>query len=232
MVNVAVAAVLGVVAMIFLVLALLFAQGAPSAVQTATGVTINPTQAQTIPITMTFTMESLNQPNPIWSPGIHVQYDINETGPVGGVVFLAVSQQVAPAIMGQSGDVITLQATESVTTLATCQATSCGSSVENLTVTARAQVVTPFETWFGPWTKTTFSSNPSYSTPPQSGTTSTTSTMTNSFLAEATIPLTLSAALFVLATATIAPICRIPLFIGSVILFFAIFVEAFIFGVL
>lgn len=139
-------------------LALLFAQGAP----TAPGVTISagltPGTTESIPFEFTTGYNSISAPNSVWDPNFHLTYSVSVSASNGFTQTVASAQTSGLQVSGQSGTFYTLSASVPLTVDAACSGSACSAITETVTVTSYVTVVTPYKAWFSPTTVATFGS--------------------------------------------------------------------------
>lgn len=154
-------AALVIVGAIFMVFALFWATGAPSAPTAQLSGTINPSQAQSFQLTFTTTAGSTIAPNGVNQLPPDFVYSISETNAQGGTTVVAQSQSVAAKAASAGWPEWTLTGTVAVSTVALCSS-SCGATVSNITVTVQA--FTQGGGLSSPVSTIVFSSSPVYST--------------------------------------------------------------------
>jgi hypothetical protein len=139
--------------------ALLFAQGAPTQPIVSNSTPLSPSAGQGMSVEFEFGFSSIVAPNTVWGPGLHVIYSAVESSSAGGTpVTLANNITVAPNIQAAAGTFYTMFATVNIDTVSLCSGAACAGVIENVTITAKANVVTPYVAWFSPVTVATFTS--------------------------------------------------------------------------
>lgn len=146
----------GIGAIIVLLVTAFTASGAPSAPTATISATPNPSQAQTLVVTLQTQLYSFQPPNSIDLLGTQFLYTVNVTTASGGTNTVASNQKVAASVVSQSGQLFTLTATVSVSVGALCS-TSCGSFIDNITVTAQSLSPTYPKFWSSPTSVIVFS---------------------------------------------------------------------------
>jgi len=141
------------------VLALLYAQGAPTAPNAQLYTPITPGSGQALIIQFQFGFYSISSPNTVYGEGMHITYSVVERSSLTNTATVLVNNlTVAPVIVSQSGEFYIMQASQSVNTVAACTGIACSGVIENITVTTQASIVTPYVTWFSQTTSSVFSS--------------------------------------------------------------------------
>jgi hypothetical protein len=215
-------------------LAVLWAEGSPTQPNISLYTPIQPGSAQSLLVQVQFGFYSTSVVNPIWQLGYHVTWSaVERTSASSTPTVLVTNATSAPQIVTSSNLFYTMQSTLSVVTVAACSGSGCQGVSENVTITAQANVATPFIAWFSPVTVAVFSSTTPcvppnacapvtaepVGTPPVS-----TSTALNTFLLELAVPLTAIVALGSFAVVLMGG--RHPAFIGLAIgATVAVFVE-------
>ena len=215
------------VAVVLGVLALLFAEGAPTAPSVDLYTPINPSVAQSLLVQFIFGYYSIAAPNAIWDLGQHITYSATEQTSLGLTTVVAVNALSAPVIVSQSGQFYTMRSTVNVVTVAACAGAACAGVTENITLTAQANVVTPYVAWFSPTTVAVFSSTqatgctqgqrcaPQSITPNVTDSPVATMTALDSFLQELFIPLTALVAVGAFAVILLGG--KHPIFMGTAV---------------
>lgn len=158
-----IAVALGAAAAILL-LAAFTAQGTPAATTAQLSGPLNAVQSQSLQLTLTTQVLSLQPPNSIDLLGGHFLYSISQTNAQNGLTVIAQSQSVAFNVVSSAGSSYTVSATVSVSTVASCSGTGCPGVTENLTVTVQAILSTYWGVHAGPTNVIVFSTTPTYNT--------------------------------------------------------------------
>ncbi len=151
-------AALAAIAVVLAILALLFAEGSPTVPSASLYTQIQPGTAQSLLVQVQFGYYSIAAPNVVWDLGMHLTYSAVERSNVGAATVLVTNATSAPQIVSVSNLFYTMQSTISIPTVAVCSGISCAGVTENITITAQANVITPYTAWFSPTVVSVFSS--------------------------------------------------------------------------
>lgn len=225
-------------------LALLFAQGAPTPPVTSLSTPIQPGTAQSLAVQIQTGFYSISAPNTVWSPGWHFIYTVVEQTNNGPSTVLANNVTASPNLISTSGGFYVMSSAITVGTVSVCSGAACSGVTENITITAKADVVTPYVAWFSPNTVSLFlssnsqscsASSPCYANsagaPQPAHSPQPCPTATDTFLAEVLVPFSILIGVELIAAyAVVLQHPALPV-VGALFLVAAV-VEVFAFGIL
>jgi hypothetical protein len=159
--------------------------GAPGAPTAQLSGTLNPSVAQTVQITLESQVYSTVVPNSIFNLGSNLLYTVTYWNAANQPVNVLFNQHAAASVLTSTGFLYTIGTTISVSIPALCTASTCGTFIENLTVTATAQVQSYATLWASPISVIAFSTAAIYQHIP-----ALTAPYAGSWLGELTIPIT------------------------------------------